>query len=324
MTTRLGRLRWLVVLTFVLSVACDDEKVTPDPTPQTSSTAAPSSAPSPRASEVASAAPAPSTSEPEAEAQPFMWAAVTKGGTSYLLGTVHLGQPAEKLPKVVFEKLDAAKTFISEADTSNADAQAMMARAMLPPDKSLEEMLGPEDWKKLVAQVGATMPPQALSKFKPWFASIAITQSMVPPGPPMDQVLQDRARKANKKMVFLEELDEQLDLFEKVVTLDMLKMVINEIPKQKSLMTKVQKAYPSGDADAVASALFEPAEMKKFPKMYELFFHERNRTWLPELKKQLAAGDAFVAVGAGHLLGDESVIALLAKEGIEVERVGSD
>jgi uncharacterized protein YbaP (TraB family) len=46
----------------------------------------------------------------------------------------------------------------------------------------------------------------------------------------------------------------------------------------------------------------------------------RNRSWIPALEKAHAAGGAFVAVGALHLVGEGSVVELLRARGFTVER----
>jgi uncharacterized protein YbaP (TraB family) len=59
------------------------------------------------------------------------------------------------------------------------------------------------------------------------------------------------------------------------------------------------------------------------PEFYEDVFVDRNRNWTEELLSMLSErqGQIFVAVGAGHLLGDDSVIRMLENEGYEVSRV---
>jgi uncharacterized protein YbaP (TraB family) len=48
---------------------------------------------------------------------------------------------------------------------------------------------------------------------------------------------------------------------------------------------------------------------------------DRNRDWIPKLEEILAAGGAFIAVGADHLTGGRGVIALLAGRGYQATRV---
>ena len=45
----------------------------------------------------------------------------------------------------------------------------------------------------------------------------------------------------------------------------------------------------------------------------------RNRNWVPQLKAMLASGKThFVTVGIGHLVGRDSVVAMLRAKGYRV------
>ena len=49
---------------------------------------------------------------------------------------------------------------------------------------------------------------------------------------------------------------------------------------------------------------------------------QRNRNWIPEIAGALDGDeDVLVAVGAGHMPGEDGVIALLQAQGLEVRRV---
>jgi len=47
----------------------------------------------------------------------------------------------------------------------------------------------------------------------------------------------------------------------------------------------------------------------------ELLLNRRNRNWVDQLKKILPEKNIFIAVGAGHLVGEQGLIALLRKQG---------
>jgi uncharacterized protein YbaP (TraB family) len=51
-------------------------------------------------------------------------------------------------------------------------------------------------------------------------------------------------------------------------------------------------------------------------------FTDRNARWTQWVNQRLATpGTVFLAVGAGHLAGDRSVVAMLKKQGRKVKRV---
>jgi uncharacterized protein YbaP (TraB family) len=57
-------------------------------------------------------------------------------------------------------------------------------------------------------------------------------------------------------------------------------------------------------------------------EMYDVLVTRRNAAWTEWLAKRLdAPGTLFVAVGAGHLAGKDSVQSMLAKRGLEAKRV---
>ena len=47
----------------------------------------------------------------------------------------------------------------------------------------------------------------------------------------------------------------------------------------------------------------------------------RNRSWVSPLEKLFASGNAFVAVGVGHLVGEKSVVDLMTRKGYRLTRV---
>jgi uncharacterized protein YbaP (TraB family) len=62
--------------------------------------------------------------------------------------------------------------------------------------------------------------------------------------------------------------------------------------------------------------------LKNTPATARLLLSDRNARWAQSLKQRLARpGVVFVAVGAGHLSGANSVPELLRKAGLQVERV---
>jgi hypothetical protein len=60
--------------------------------------------------------------------------------------------------------------------------------------------------------------------------------------------------------------------------------------------------------------------MDGFPALRKAVFHDRHIKWLPQIERMLADGRTHViVVGAGHLVGKDSVIAMLRAKGITVE-----
>ena len=79
-------------------------------------------------------------------------------------------------------------------------------------------------------------------------------------------------------------------------------------------------AWNRGDAKAVANTIQQSD--KDSPSLYKLMFTDRNARWAQWVDRRLARpGTVFMAVGAGHLAGNRSLVTLLKKSGHRVSRV---
>ena len=85
-------------------------------------------------------------------------------------------------------------------------------------------------------------------------------------------------------------------------------------------MSVVVAAWAAGDPETAGALLNR--EMVKMPVSAKLLLEDRNRRWAAAIAKRMQEpGTLFVAVGAGHLMGDRSVQALLKEKGILAERL---
>jgi hypothetical protein len=57
-------------------------------------------------------------------------------------------------------------------------------------------------------------------------------------------------------------------------------------------------------------------------ELYQALLVGRNANWVADVMKTLeGSGVSFLAVGAAHLIGEDSLLAMLAKKGVTIERV---
>jgi uncharacterized protein YbaP (TraB family) len=79
-------------------------------------------------------------------------------------------------------------------------------------------------------------------------------------------------------------------------------------------------AWSRGDEKAIALSFDD--ELKLSPELADILLRQRNRNWTAWLAKRMEKpGTIFVAVGAGHLAGPDSVQNMLAKQGFKTTRV---
>jgi uncharacterized protein YbaP (TraB family) len=238
---------------------------------------------------------------------------------------VHLGVNADsQLPRVVFQRLEEAKAFAMEADTSDPGLAMAMRRT---DGGTLRADLGPAYWKKLEDAIGARTA-ESLEGMKPFAAMTVLVARDLPMTLPMDRVLSERAQTAGKPIHYLEKAIDQIAMIEPWMSADDVKALLDHRDVAKNLAHKLLEAYTAGDAAGIA-AMFDDTTMwiaagrkpSLFPAYLDAILGKRNRAWIPEIEKLHAEGGAFVAVGAGHLVGPGNVNTLLTERGYTVTRV---
>ncbi|MDP3368685.1 MAG: TraB/GumN family protein, partial [Brevundimonas sp.] len=80
------------------------------------------------------------------------------------------------------------------------------------------------------------------------------------------------------------------------------------------------EAWVSGDIEAIRTLGIDP--MRDTPLLYDALLVRRNTNWADQIVALLeGSGTIFIAVGALHLAGDDSVQEILRARGVEVERL---
>ena len=137
-----------------------------------------------------------------------------------------------------------------------------------------------------------------------------------------DMVLRHVAEAEGKSVQGLETLEFQLNMFNAMPPAaspaPRLKAgdPVGEAPMQSlsRAMTEMQSAWKRGDQSVFVRMLgqFEAGS----PATYRMMFTERNARWADWIKARMQTpGTVFVAVGAGHLAGKDSVLVRLAEKG---------
>jgi uncharacterized protein YbaP (TraB family) len=306
MTRRLGL---FVTLVALAGAAC---KKAPEPAPQT--VQAPAA--DPWAGAVRQKDPLP---------RPFLWSAEKGGATTYLLGTMHVGiDPETRLPQLVWDKLESEPSFAVETDVTDPAIAGIGGRA----SGTLRDDLGPEYWKKLELALTPQIA-QALLHKSAMIPATMIALRGLPPTPPMDSILLARAKNRGKQVIYLEPASRQVAILEKHLNAKALRLMLDTLDQVEQQSKQLLAAYIAGDEtqfnvitdeqrkDALAHGYTEA----EYDESMEDLLYRRNASWIPEIEKMHAAGGAFIAVGAMHLIGPRSVLELLQKQGYRISRV---
>jgi uncharacterized protein len=244
----------------------------------------------------------------------MLWRVQRDGGAAvWLYGTIHHAG-SDDVPPVAWTTLEASPVFVSELGDSAPDARQLAALARLPWGQVLDRMLPADDWWDLVNALLGVMTEDELRHARPWFALVRLNSHMArSPRPSMDVALADHARQRKITVAGLESWNEQLVSLDASVTAADLSAAIHNRNTVACELARLRSAYRASDMPVLARMLAGTAQSSA--KLVE-----RNRRWMPQIERYLSGGGAFIAVGLGHLLGDDGLPALLARAGYTVQR----
>jgi uncharacterized protein YbaP (TraB family) len=138
----------------------------------------------------------------------------------------------------------------------------------------------------------------------------------------MDVELMKRALELHKQVDHFETVEEQIAIFDSIAVEEQVRELSRGLESESKQQARALLAgFAAGDEAALSRALFEQAQLESAPGFYDRVLYDRNATWLPIIERETERGGAFVAVGAGHLLGDRGILAELKKRGFRVRRV---
>lgn len=258
-------------------------------------------------------------------ARPLFWSIEKDGKTSYALGTIHMGvDPEERLPQIVWDRLEAAPTFAMETDLMDP----ALAKILECIGCSLRRDLGEEHWKKLEEVLGKDVAAR-IDPMKPMVAATMMSMRGLPSTTQMDTLLLARAQTRGKQIVYLEPAKHQAAMLEKWMNIKALKSMLDDVEGSERQTQQMLEAYVSGD-EAQMLALTESEKEKSLKSGYteaeytesmEDMLYRRNASWIAPIEKLHAEGGGFIAVGALHLVGPRSVLEMLEQKGYEIQRV---
>lgn len=273
---------------------------------------------------------APEPAYPEA---PALWVIRDADSTIYLFGTVHMLRPETQwLTPQIEAAFDSAGTIWFEITNPDDQAAAMplVQRHGLSFDTPLSQRLGAADFARLDAAAasvglsGAQMEPM-----RPWLAALTLavaplTKAGYDPASGVELVLRARAQAAGKPIHGLETLEQQLGFlagFSEDAQLAFLRSTLDTFDQAAVMLDGMVSAWASGDVAGLERLGVD--EMKKSgPEVYDVMLTHRNADWAGQIETMLeGSGVVFIAVGAAHLAGEDSVQVMLARRGVTVERL---
>jgi hypothetical protein len=264
-------------------------------------------------------------------AAPALWKVADEDTTIYLFGTVHaLPKDVEWITSPIENALAESGSVVTEIKMGPEMAQQMqslvMSKGVLPQGTTLRSLMDEEQLASYETAMGKLgLPAPAFDQFEPWYAGMMM--SMLPllqqgysPDAGVEQVI--LARAGGKEQQALETLEFQISIFDELPQASQIQFLVEAsdgVDEIKPLLDKMVAEWLEGDADALAALMNEGLTD---PDLAEALLYMRNRNWAAWIDERLdTPGTTFVAVGAGHLAGQNSVQDYLAENDIEAVRV---
>jgi uncharacterized protein YbaP (TraB family) len=258
-----------------------------------------------------------------------------RGHTSYLFGTVHVGQAAfYPLEPQVTRALDRADRLVIEVDIRDAAAfgQAIARYGLYPQGQTIAQHLSADTLEKLQGALQrAGIPFDRIARMKPWMvANLLIVQEMARNGFPAEQGIEmyllSVAQKQGKAVGALETADYQLSLFDSLNQKqqeDYLRENIAELADGSAMKKGLAliDAWRRADSPEM-ERLLQDDQSPSSAFMQKLLISRRNPGMAGKIEMLLKNDKAsFVALGALHLLGENGVPALLQQRGYRVQKL---
>ena len=289
---------------------------------------------SPAASLAQAPAPAPAAQPTPAvdpvDADPALWVVRDADTTLYLFGTFHLLDDRPWFNDEVKTAFDASQELVTEAVMPEDPASLtpmVMRYAGDPAGRRLSTRLPAAQYAELGRVLtGMNLPAAAFDTFDPWFVGMTLavmaTQRLgtsAANGP--ETILASAARARNMPMGELEGFEWQFRMFDSMpeaLQVSQLAETLEKNDEMTEMLRPMLAAWSTGDVDRLAAIMSEDSD----PALHRMLFTDRNAAWARWIQERLTRpGTVFIAVGAGHLAGPDSVQAQLRTLGIASQRV---
>ena len=266
-------------------------------------------------------------------AEPALWVAKQGNATVYLFGTVHALKPEMKweTPKIEKAFAESRELWLEATDADPKTMQPIVAALGIDRAHPLSSKVPAADLPRLdaAAKSAGLAGEQALEPLRPWLAALTlaalpIVKAGYDPEKGVDNVLKAKAAAAGKPVHGLETAEQQMHFFADLPQarqVDMLRALLDEVASGTTEVEEIMTAWESADLATIDKDLNQD-DAEKYPDLYAILIVNRNKAWAEKIAGWLKSGKGttFLAVGAGHLVGPDSVQEALKARGISVAR----
>lgn len=268
-------------------------------------------------------------------AAPALFKVEKNGTSSYLFGTVHVGDASMKgLPEKVTKAIDQSEQVVVEVDISKLTPLQMQQRSMpfmmLKDGKTLQTELSKQNYNKLKDYFAKKSIDIAMfNGLKPWAVMVTMMQIEFQNAGFSDQTGIDKqvlayAKKQNITIGELETLEQQLQMFDGMALLsnEMIEETFEQLADINTYFIKLVNAWKNGDMDTLTKYYNMSFDESNYGEISEqVMLVNRNNKWVEQLVPRLTNEKLFIAVGALHLPEQHGLIKQLTDAGFTITRL---
>ena len=264
---------------------------------------------------------------------PAMWIVSDEDSTIYLFGTVHLLKPETqwRTPELDAALAEAAELWL---EVPNVDDQAaamplIQQYGLNIGGQPISSLLTDEENAQLQAAAAAIgVPPQAMEVMQPWLVGLQVSVAAMiragyDPASGVDTRLKASADEAGTPVRGFETIEQQFRFFHDLpqeIQLQFLRQSLATWEEADEMLDAMVELWSAGDVEGFEALVVD--EMKaEWGELYDVLLTRRNADWAGQIQTMLeGSGTTFIAVGAAHLAGDDSVQSMLEDRGVTVTR----
>ena len=271
-------------------------------------------------------------------AKHFLWKVTGPKGVVYMFGTIHAGKAGfYPLPSIIEDSFKGADTLIEEVDISELAEAARVQRGLIENGAyangdTITNHLSEVTRSHLAAYLKKGGLSEAdIAHMRPWLVSMLVAQLEmkrmgINPSYGLDRHFLEEAQQSDKQIGALEDAGSQIKLFSSLSEEFQDRLLLSslvDMEKWADSFDLLTRAWQSGDTAAmqevITSATREYPQLK--PLMIKLF-DDRNTAMTAKIEQFLQTPESyFVAIGAGHLVGERGILSQLRRKNFKVEQL---
>ena len=270
----------------------------------------------------------------EARNAPALWSVSDADTTVYLFGTIHLLPEHYQWRSPALDKaVNQSQELVVETLVDEKNPQALVSTLMrmalasgLPP---IDQRVDPSKRAALDAAIAKSgIPKVALDRMKTWAAAFMLLGDQfrdmgLKAGEGVEPVLKSSFTSEGKPIGQLETNAEQLGFFDSLpekAQRALLEGAVDSPKASSDQFNAMLSSWQHGDVKAIARSFNH--DLAASPELRDALLRRRNANWARWIEERMKQpGSVMIAVGAGHLAGDDSVVDLLKRDGLHVHRV---